>query len=280
MISRKFEIEKNGETIKGSSLYRGSGGLSAFYGTFSSKLFSGVHLGASLFGNFGSIKYNSAVAYEDTYSYTNFFRQTDYFSGLGYKTGIYCELPYNLNFGAYYQNYGKLNIDREKSYSSELLEDSTFYSTLEVDSPASIGFGLSYSTGKFIIGADYKSMNVSKLNYGYSANNKFTNSAEYSLGLVRIGNYRVNAPIFDRSDYRFGVSYSNLYYEVFGKQIPDLKFSFGMGIPFANTGNIDASFILGNRGTTSNGLVNEVYGKMVIDISIGEGWFNPFKREY
>lgn len=279
-IAKSFSQGTGDETVTGTSYYKGAGGLSAFYISASSKIFGGLHLGATLLGDFGSIFNSNTVYYDDKYSYATLSKQLDYFSGIGYKFGIYYELPLNINFGAYYQDFGKMKVKREISYSSDLLADTTFHSNLNINSPKIIGLGLSYQTGKFLMGADYRILDVSNLDYGTTQNTVFKNSNEISFGLVRLGNPWVNAPVLDRSSYKFGFSYSNLYYEVASQKINELKFSFGMGIPFSESGFLDGAFVFGKRGTTNNGLVNEYFGRLVIDISIGEGWFHPFKREY
>jgi hypothetical protein len=53
-----------------------------------------------------------------------------------------------------------------------------------------------------------------------------------------------------------------------------------MGMPFADNGLLDVALVFAKRGSTNNGLVGEYYGKLIVDISIGEYWFIPFKREY
>jgi hypothetical protein len=279
-ISKKFVNPFTEEKISGFSLYKGNGGLSAFYATLSGKIISGLHLGGTLYGNFGSIDYYNAINYDESYAYTTYFKQTDYFSGLGYKIGLYYELPYNFAIGGYFQDFGKLSLERERTYGSDLLVDSTFNDKLDVTAPKSMGFGISWQTGKFSLGADYKILDVANMDYGFSANNTFQNSSEISFGIVRKGNYRTNAPLADRTSYRLGFAYSNLYYEVAQNKINEMKFTFGAGVPFANSGILDAAFVFGKRGTTDKGLVNEYFGRLVIDISIGEGWFHPFKREY
>ena len=88
------------------------------------------------------------------------------------------------------------------------------------------------------------------------------------------------ADYFDRITYRAGFGYSNLYYQVMGKDISEYKFSIGGSFPLSTSGMIDGTLVFGLRGTNSNGLVQDKYIRLIIDISIGEVWFNPFKREY
>lgn len=280
LVSKNFIVPYNETEIHGTSSYKGSGGLSSIYLTLSSKIFQGLHLGGTIFGSFGPIDFTNEVTYDEIYNYSSYFNQKDYFTGLGYKLGLYYELPENLAIGAYFSDYGKLNVERTKTYGSDLVNDTSFTEKFSVNSPKSFGFGLSYLTGKFLIGADYKILNISNLNYGFSSDNKFKNSSEISFGLVRFGNPNKSADYGDRVTYKFGIGYSSLYYEIASTNINEMKLSFGMALPFSQTGILDLAFVLGQRGTTNNGLVSQYFGKMIIDFSIGEGWFRPFKREY
>lgn len=280
LVSKDFLVPYNDTQIHGNSTYQGSGGLSMLYLTFSSKVLQGLHLGGTVFGSFGPINYSNEVTYNETYNYSSYYSQRDYFTGFGYKLGIYYELPSNFALGAYFSDYGKFDVKRTKTYGSDLVNDTSFTEQFSVNSPKSFGVGLSYLTGKFQIGADYKILNISNLNYGFSLDNKFKNSSEISLGLVRFGNPNKNSDYGDRVTYKFGVGYSSLYYEIASTNINEMKFSFGMALPFSQTGILDLAFVFGQRGTTDNGLVNQYFGKMIVDFSIGEGWFKPFKRDY
>lgn len=279
-VSKDFEIQYLDQTIKGTSSFTGSGGLSNFFLNFGSKVIEGLHIGGTIFGNFGSVIYTNEVTYPAAYTFSTYYDQEDYFSGLGYKLGTFYEINQSLSVGAYYGDYGKLSVERYKRYSSELSSDTSFIENFDISPPKSFGFGMSYKTGKFLLGADYKQLIISDLNYSNSTFNKFRNGTEISFGGVRYGNPNRRADYLDRIDYRFGLTYNSLYYEVAGQNISEIKLSIGAGMPFAESGLLDFAFILGKRGTTSNGLVNEYFGRLVIDFSLGETWFKPFKREY
>lgn len=279
-VAKDFETQYLDQTIKGTSTYKGSGGLSSFFFNFGSHLIEGLHLGATIFGNFGSITYSNEVTYPAAYTFSTYYDQEDYFSGLGYKFGAYYEINNAISVGTYYGDYGKLSVERNKRYSSELTIDTSFIENFDINPPKTLGLGISYQTGKFLLGVDYKHIIISDLNYSNSTFNKFRNGSEISFGGVRYGNPNRRADYLDRIEYRFGIAYNSLYYEVAGQNINEFKLSFGAGLPFAESGLLDVALIFGNRGTTSNGLVNEYFGRIVIDFSIGETWFKPFKREY
>lgn len=280
LISNEFKTQYLGQEIKGKTTYSGAGGLSSFFFNFGSRIVGRLYAGATLFGNFGSIVYSNEVTYTSSYTFATYYTQEDYFSGLGYKIGTYLQATNEIGIGAYYGDYGKLSVERNKSYSSELLSDTTIIEQLDVVPPKVMGVGLSYRTGKFLLGLDYKQILAENLNYTNSTFARFRQGTEIAVGGVRFGNPSRRAEYLDRVDYRMGFTYTNLYYEVAGQNINEYKISFGMGMPFAESGMLDASVIFGNRGTTQNGLVSEYFGRLVIDFSIGETWFVPFKREY
>jgi hypothetical protein len=109
---------------------------------------------------------------------------------------------------------------------------------------------------------------------------KFQNAYSISFGGARLGNPSKSANYLDRVTYRAGIGYSNLYYQVMGKNIDEYKVSVGGSFPISNLGLIDGALVFGMRGTNSDGLVQDQFIRLVIDISIGEVWFNPFKRTY
>lgn len=280
LVAKNFETQYLEQKIAGKSTYKGSGGLSNFFLNFGSKTIGGLYLGGTLFGNFGKIVYSQEVTYQSSYTFATYYDQEDYFSGIGYKLGAFYEINTSLSIGTYYSDYGKLSLKRYKRYSSELTLDTAFMEDMDINPPRSLGFGFSYKTGKFIFGADYKQLIIKDLNYSNSEFGKFRNGSEISIGGIRFGNPSRRADYLDRVDYRFGFAVNNLYYEIAGQNISEYKIAFGAAFPFAESGLLDAALIFGKRGTTSNGLVSEYFGRLVIDFSIGETWFKPFKREY
>jgi hypothetical protein len=80
--------------------------------------------------------------------------------------------------------------------------------------------------------------------------------------------------------YSFGASYAQMYYNLNGQNINEISGSFGINMPIPGTGMIDASFILGQRGTTDFGLINEYFGRLLINLSIGDTWFKPIRKYF
>lgn len=156
----------------------------------------------------------------------------------------------------------------------------TVSSTLETQMPDRIGFGASVLSGKFLFSADFNTQDFSSFDYARTNNFKYSNSYSASFGVSRIGAKSLYADFFDRVTYNFGLGYNKLYYEVNGKKIDEYFGAFGFHMPVVGATAIDAAFTVGQRGTTESLLVKETFFVMSFNVSIGEIWFKPFKREY
>jgi hypothetical protein len=85
--------------------------------------------------------------------------------------------------------------------------------------------------------------------------------------------------------YRIGARYEQLPYTVSGISISDISGSVGVSIPVGVRGHggaslpkINAAFVFGQRGTTQNNLIREVYMRVQLSILITDKWFT--RRKY
>lgn len=282
-IGTPLEINFDGDTIGGESFYQGKGGLNRVFLGFSFGIMKGVYFGTEGFLNFGTIQnLNSTEIYGDASTFNSYVFRRDYLYNFGYKFGLYFDRVKNLGIGLFVENSTDINLEREKSYFSITPNagDTIISSNNSYAVPVAFGIGVSYKTGKFTFGADYSSQNFSDFAYNQGANSEFKNYSRISVGVSREGNKSYSADYTDKITYKFGFSYKQQYYSVYGNDINDIALSFGMALPQKGTGIIDVAFIFGQRGTTDDGLINEYYGRLGVDISIGETWFQPFKRRY
>lgn len=266
--------------IKGKAIYDGKGGISKAYLGASIKIFDNFSLGASFFSTFGSTIHNRNTEFYDSYTSNYYVRQTDYIKGIGLHSGIFFTPAKNFSLGAYLENHFSMDYDRDLRYSVQRNLDTVFLSSGSIKMPATFGVGASYLSGKFLFGGDISVQNYSNLDFNPGAQTEFGNNIIISLGAERLGNDNINADILDRISYKFGAGYNQLYYSVYGEDISELSLSVGMGIPLPGTGMLNTAFVFGTRGTENLGLVKEYFGRMTVDVSIGEIWFKPFKREY
>lgn len=279
LISNNFSIEKDGLTQTGKNTFQGSGGLSSAYIGASTKIVDGLLVGGSVFALFGPLRTTALTQFDDSYSYNYQRSLSDYITGWGSRLGLYYTIQ-NFGIGAYYESIGKVDIDRELTYSSSVLADTTRKSSFPEKLPSSFGLGLSYLSGKFLLAADLAMTQSSSLEYNPGANTEFQDAMRLSFGINRIGNPSRASDYMDRVSYKAGLSYQDMYYKIKGTKINELAFSIGAELPVGNGGIIDAAFVFGTRGIDSQDLIKEYFGKMYVEISIGELWFKPFKKRY
>ncbi|HXC06048.1 MAG TPA: hypothetical protein VNZ86_14925, partial [Bacteroidia bacterium] len=159
--------------------------------------------------------------------------------------------------------------------------------------PSKLGFGLSLSQSyKWNVLADFTYQQWSGYTFGGTSGG-LQNSMQGSLGFQfqpsLTGSY------FNIVRYRMGVRYNQTYLDLEGTQLVEAGFSFGVALPVAIGGvkhrfdlrqmgglrreysvvNISAE--IGQRGTTTNGLIKETYGRIVLGFTINDRWFQRFK---
>jgi len=287
MVSNTQEFEVDGNEIKTIAEYQGSGGITRALFGGSIKLFNELSVGAYGFANFGYSQTNTEVVAYGLYSYPASSEGYDYYSGSGFNIGLNFTPFKDFNIGAFYEGYSDIETECDITYLNysdpiygNVVPDTTIHgSTGSFIMPDGYGLGASYKTGKFIIGADATFQDFSKLDYRSGPSTKFVNSGRYSIGVSRIGNKAYYAPYLDKITYNFGIGYKNLYYQIAGQDISETYLSVGLELPIVGNALIGTGLTFGSRGTTNAGLVQEYFGRLMIDITLGETWFVPFRRE-
>ncbi len=281
LTSGKINVIKMDLDLQGNNIYQGSGGISQAYAGVSTKITKRFGLGFSILTNFGVVESSRETSFDnDNYSFKYTTKKSDFISGWGFKSGAFFSPIDKLIIGISYEANPGVNISSETNYKSPTIPDTTITLDTDIEIPSLFGFGLSYTSGKFIIGADFSIQDFSNFNYNKGSNTEFTNSYIASIGINRMGNPSLNADFSDRISYKFGLGFNQLYYKVLNNQIIEYTASFGTQLPFTGTMMIDFSFIAGHRTSNDIRLVKEYFFKLGFDISMGETWFNPFIREY
>jgi hypothetical protein len=156
--------------------------------------------------------------------------------------------------------------------------------------PGKYGFGISINRSyRWNILADYTYQQWS--GYSFAGDNPgLRNCQQASLGFqfqpALRGSY------FSIVRYRFGLKYNETYVDVANTQLTEMAFTFGAAFPVAisrvkkheydinlyrNYSMVNVSVELGQRGTTSNGLIKEDYARVVLGFTINDRWFQHFK---
>jgi len=286
MINQQLTVPFDGENINGVSQYRGSGGVSNAYLGGSVSLFKNLKFGAS--GNiyFGNIKHTitTIMDYNDlSYdSYDGKFSRNDNIKGGSIKAGLFYEPFENLYVAMAMEKVFETRTTTETFYNylNDSIPDATSKYYLDLNLPDVYSFGLSYKWGKVIIGTEFTLKNFGDLSIYKGDNVKFRNTQQYAFGVSRLGNTYHRANFFDKITYNFGFGYKQLYFSVNNQDINELYGSFGFDIPVVGSAMLNTSFTFGVKGKAENGLLKETFGRMNINISLGEVWFIPFEQEY
>ncbi|PKL79667.1 MAG: hypothetical protein CVV25_07295 [Ignavibacteriae bacterium HGW-Ignavibacteriae-4] len=280
LISAPVTVSANGESLSGVTTYQASGGITRVYFGFSIKPIDMLAVGAQIFGNTGLIENRAQSVFNETNSFATYTEARDGLGGTGFRFGLMLEPVSNLRFGAYFEPSSSLSVENNLTFGSGLVDDTTFSSNKDYDLPSNLGLGVSYESGKFIFGLDFNTSDYSSFQYNTYDNVNYSTYNSYSFGIHRIGNNSPNAKGLDSWGYSLGANIKNNYFQVNGVAINEFSGSFGFTIPIRGTAELDAAFTIGQRGTTDNGLIKESFGKLSINISIGDTWFQPFNRSY
>jgi long-subunit fatty acid transport protein len=146
-------------------------------------------------------------------------------------------------------------------------------------SPMAWKFGVSFARkDKWSVLADIKGTNWSDF-VALGRKDSLRNSLSYHLGFSYIPDYK-NKNILGRIEYRIGGRYERSNLEVFGTGVDVRAFTLGMGIPMGRNRsrlNLGAEWM--QRGTTSNGLIQEDYFKVFIGITFADKWFYRYRYD-
>ncbi len=269
----------DGMEVQGKSTYQGKGGLTNGYLGMSYQLFDGLYLGASAFANFGSLSSSIKTVLYDAHSIETITLRDDNYMGSGLRAGIYYQLG-SLGLGAFYEKQINFKVKSQLRYYYLVDADTTLIDENKFTLPDAYGFGASLRTGKFLIGADIMMQDYTGFGYQIGPKAEFKDFLSANIGVQRTGSKLAGTKYLDKVDFNFGMGFKQLYYRVLGKDINEFYGSFGMSMPLLDNTKLDWALVIGNRGTTDSGLINETFGSFIISISIGEVWFKPFRRYY
>ncbi|MGA2298263.1 MAG: hypothetical protein ABSG15_12015 [FCB group bacterium] len=270
--------------VDGDTYYQGKGGLSLAYIGGSINILKNLSVGASIFALFGTIQTSMTTNIYGADYYVSSSELSDNFSGYGYRVGLYYSLFDDVNFGAFIAGHPSLTASRSSDYASGYpgtTDTIISYSDISINLPTSMGLGLSYKLGNFMFGGDYSTQDFSNFSYNPGPKTEYRKSSQMSFGMSILGSKRLGASLAEKINYNFGFGYRQLYYIINGIDINETYASFGMNIPLVTLGTsyLDAAITIGSRGTQNNGLIKEMFGRLTIDMSIGEVWFKPYKRD-
>lgn len=278
------------KTIQGTNIsapadYEGTGGVNKAYWDNGIRLGKHFSVGVSTAFLFGSLTQTETLAGTDEtasiVTTKNIFLRNLYMSyGAQYFTRL--SSKWDLTLGATYAN--KTNLAAE--YSTDITTGTTSIKNEVTKNdyfrlPNSVGMGISVTKNKKLsMLADYRYQDWSSLNYhgsGYS----LQNSNRASVGVEFVKLRQVWPVTVEKVFYQAGLFYSNSYLSVYNEQLKDMGVSVGIGF---NSKRSTLSYLIGFeygvRGTTSQNLVQEKYGKLTLTLSYKDFWYTKGVKYY
>ncbi len=278
-ISKKNTVGIDDYSLSVEELYQGSGGISQIFVGSSFRPAKNLFVGASIFGDFGTINSSIRTLAYGANASSSYIEKTDYFIGAGYRFGIFSEHIPNLGIGAFIETRNKTKLNTEEFYVYELTLDTTFKTESKINLPKSFGLGVSYKFGRTSIGIDFVEMDFAQVNYNLGLRAKFGKEHKISFGISRTRNPDYFAPFWDRITLNAGTYWKSHYLKLDNSKINEYAITFGFDSQIVGSAFLSAAFVFGAKIPELSSLPREYFGRMILEISIGETWFVPFRRD-
>jgi len=280
-VQRNLQSVIDTDTITGRSEQKGSGGSSMLHLGSSVRLFDRLHLGIAVNGLFGVMSYEDNVYANGPYNTVQSSQSYD-LRGWMFKGGLMWRATDWLNLGAYVMSGpdAAVYITRRAAgiQFTGVYYDSTQIEQTKSGMPLLYGFGVSTPVGEGYLGADVEFRDFTALTVNVRDDAGYTTGLRTSLGYTQPG---LNTGTFwKKIGFHTGVSMQQLYTTFQGQNLWEFFGTGGMSMPLGGNAMVDAGLQLGYRGVTdSQGTLNEFVGRLTVSVSIGETWFQPFRRD-
>ncbi len=283
-VGYDIDIEKGvtGSTDTYISRITGSGGLNRFYLAAGFKVYDRLSLGVELSSLFGSIDQETQIYYESLVTITD----ANFYKGFKFKTGLQYTLlkqaKKEITLGAIVELptsvVGDQTRDSSKVYGDDygVVIDSEAESDLDdFEIPLLYGFGITTTLNNALT----TSFDIKKLKW--SDTNQFQNNESYIDQTIYGAGIEYTSPenrsYWDLIKYRIGANYNTGFLSVENKRINSYFISTGLGLPLSDKARLNIAYSYGKEGTTSNGLIQENFHKITINLSFIGNWFNKSK---
>lgn len=288
------------DTVGYTVSYEGSGGLQVFKGGLGYRVSSRLSVGAGVDVLFGILENSRRTTFDldavgAGYAPTTVSTSTRLI-GVSGTVGALLTLPNVLReadalaVGATFTLPTHLTGDRVRTLGENLDRD-TLGTKVDgsLDLPLSAGLGLAYqpsSRWTFLVDGRYEPWSDFSSTFtlpGYDPDadaTGFKNRLRASAGveLVPAGDDFTES-YFQRTAYRLGFYYDGSYLSLDpGAELRTLALTGGVSLPTLLPGTrLDLNLEVGRRGTTDAGLVQETFYRILVNVNIGERWFEERK---
>ncbi|HBF19548.1 MAG TPA: hypothetical protein DDW81_05580 [Cryomorphaceae bacterium] len=291
--------------------FGGTGGLNQFYWGNSFEVAKGLSLGFNTRFIFGKLEEVSYVLWNTNRFFNTKSEEEISVKGVAFDYGLQYRYDFennkSLGIGLTYSNSMSLNaqvgnfaynftgsVGRETPFDS-LATSGTRESSIQL--PSEFGIGLTYGgidpqilNYSWAINMDFEFFNGSEFQ-NYDDSKPLSNSYRAQLGGYLIPrfafkNLNRSSSYLTAVEYRLGGFYEKTPYTLGGTDIMNYGITFGLGLPVrqkslgpgeVKVSTINTGIVLGRRGTTANGLIEENYLNVYIGITLNDKWFIKYK---
>lgn len=261
----------------------GKGGLSKIFIGNSFKLGNNISLGFNTNLLVGYYEKNETYTFEN---YSSEYKETirkykpkstftlDF--GLQYSDTIDSKWKYTIGFIG--GTNSKLKLREYVNYSSESTTEDELTNNYNFWTPVFIGLGMSVSSAKWTLGADYKIQYwenvISKNNINY-----LNNSHHLAIGAEYTPKGLLGKTLLQRISYQIGGHFDRSYLKINSENFDIYGLSLGLLIPIKNQGSrVGLSFDFGKKGKIDNGMFKENYYQLNLSLNFSDFWFQ--KRRF
>jgi hypothetical protein len=277
-------------TDESSSRFTGSGGLNKLFLAAGYEVTKELRVGVEGSYNFGNIQ-NKNLLFQDGLQFGT--RETNRSDLSGFKVNFGAQYEKLLESGlqltgsASFSPETKIDSENERQLATlivntenteilaDLREIDVKDSELTLPSELKVGGGIGQPR-KWFAGIEYGKKSSSDFtNRSFELNNVvYTDANSYKLGGYFIPNYNDITSYFKRIVYRAGVRYEETGLNINNEDVNEFGISFGVGLPAGSfLTNVNLGVEYGQRGTTSNNLVQEQFVNVFLSLSLNDKWF-------
>lgn len=258
-----------------------TGGLNNFDISYGYKIRKNISLGLSSSFYFGTI--NDDSNYTVSNSLTNINKKS-YYNGMRLTLGSQIKIDSTFTIGITAKTPTKLIASKIQSVSTinetetRSVEIDATYDATNYYLPLEIGMGFSKAFNKNInLTFDYEKSLWNSTNQN-SIYGESKNQDKFAMGLSYFKKER-SINFSDRIHYYSGINYDTGYLTINNKNINNMSFSLGVGIPLENTKSLlNITYSYGQKGNIGNDFIKENYHKIGINLSLEAIWF--VKRKF
>ncbi len=257
----------------------GYGGLNRFYWGNTISFFERIHAGINLNYTFGSIEKYEIAQYA-AFEGSIITKESSFLNNLNADFGLQLDIikkdKIDFTLGGVFGYETPFYFKKEIKITDELynvLEDETTYVGKFIY-PMNYGGGFSLTLyNKLMITGDYGFYRWSNTESN-TTTYKYIDTENFRVGVEFIPSNRTTSSYFEKITYRAGCYMDDYYLRIKGETTKDYGVTCGLSLPLQrNKSSINLTYMRGEFGTKSNGLMEKTYNSFFLSFTLHDWWF-------